>query len=58
MARVNLETGLVEPADQETNEQALQRFAKLLSDEKRLRDIRSPHGHATNPRVSKLKLVT
>ena len=58
MARVNLETGLVEPADQETNEQALQRFAKLLSDEKRLRDIRSPHGHATNPRDFKLKLVT
>jgi len=58
VARVNLETGLVEPSDKETNEQALQRFAKLLSHEKRLRDIRSPHGNATKPRDFKLKLVT
>ncbi|KAF7141283.1 hypothetical protein RHSIM_Rhsim06G0047500 [Rhododendron simsii] len=59
VARVNLETGIVEPCGQETNEQALQRFAKLLSNEKRLRDIRSPspHGHAINPMEFKLNLV-
>ncbi|CAL5349113.1 unnamed protein product [Camellia sinensis] len=38
ISRVNLETGIVEPVGQETNEEALRRFAKLLSDEKRLRD--------------------
>ncbi|XP_058221040.1 patatin-like protein 2 [Rhododendron vialii] len=59
VARVNLETGIAESSDQETNEQALQRFAKLLSNEKRLRDIRSPspHGHAINPKEFKLNLV-
>lgn len=55
VSRVNLETGLVEPCDQESNEQALQRFAKLLSDEKRLRDVRSPHGPVVKPRSFKLK---
>ncbi|KAI8549876.1 hypothetical protein RHMOL_Rhmol06G0059100 [Rhododendron molle] len=59
VARLNLETGLVESSDQETNEQAVRRFAKLLSDEKRLRDIRSPspHGYAKNPKDFKLNLV-
>ncbi|PSR99751.1 Patatin-like protein [Actinidia chinensis var. chinensis] len=57
VSRVNLETGRIEPSDQESNEQALQRFAKLLSNEKRLRDVRSPHGHAVNPKDIKLKLV-
>ncbi|CAL5332369.1 unnamed protein product [Camellia sinensis] len=56
VSRVNLETGLVEPSDEETNEDALRRFAKLLSQEKRLRDIRSPHGHPTNPKDFKLSL--
>ncbi|KAA8537728.1 hypothetical protein F0562_027282 [Nyssa sinensis] len=45
-SRVNLETGCVEPSNQETNEEALRRFAKLLSQEKQVRDARSPHGHA------------
>ncbi|GFS46559.1 phospholipase A 2A [Actinidia rufa] len=40
VSRVNLETGLVEPSDQETNEEALRRFAKILSKEKRLRDCK------------------
>uniref|UniRef100_A0A5B6YTQ7 Patatin n=2 Tax=Davidia involucrata TaxID=16924 RepID=A0A5B6YTQ7_DAVIN len=44
VSRVNLETGIVEPSDQETNEEALKRFAKLLSEEKLLRDTKSPHG--------------
>ncbi|KAF5942868.1 hypothetical protein HYC85_020510 [Camellia sinensis] len=55
-SRVNLETGIVEPVGQETNEEALRRFAKLLSDEKRLRDVRSPHGRTANPKDFKLRL--
>ncbi|CAH2042617.1 unnamed protein product, partial [Thlaspi arvense] len=43
VSRINLETGLVEPCDKETNEEALRRFAKILSDEKRVRDIGLPH---------------
>lgn len=43
---VNLDTGIFEPLNQETNEEALKRFAKLLSEEKRLRHARSPHGRA------------
>ncbi|KAK1263227.1 hypothetical protein QJS04_geneDACA017461 [Acorus gramineus] len=45
VSRVNLETGLSEPIENgdQTNEEALLRFAKLLSEEKRLRDARSPH---------------
>ncbi|XP_059635336.1 patatin-like protein 2 [Cornus florida] len=46
VSRVNLESGIVMPSDQETNEEALKRFAKLLSEEKHLRNARSPHGHA------------
>ncbi|KAL6995536.1 Proteolipid protein 2 [Sarracenia purpurea var. burkii] len=57
VSRVNLDTGLFEPIDnKETNEQALKRFAKQLSDEKRLREIRSPHGNAANPKNLKLSL--
>ncbi|KAH7523598.1 hypothetical protein FEM48_Zijuj06G0028900 [Ziziphus jujuba var. spinosa] len=44
VSRVNLETGRFEAANHETNEEALRRFAKILSDEKRLRDMKSPHG--------------
>ncbi|KAJ0025142.1 hypothetical protein Pint_08819 [Pistacia integerrima] len=38
VSRVNLETGKSEPVENETNEEALKRFAKLLSEEKRLRE--------------------
>ncbi|GMY12693.1 patatin-like protein 2 [Fagus crenata] len=40
VSRVNLETGLLERSGQETNEEALIRFAKQLSQEKRLRHAR------------------
>ncbi|XP_022951738.1 patatin-like protein 2 [Cucurbita moschata] len=45
---VNLETGIFEHcgSNSETNEEALKRFAKRLSDERRLRHARSPHGRA------------
>ncbi|KAL6318319.1 hypothetical protein AAG906_039411 [Vitis piasezkii] len=44
VSRVNLETGLSEPVENGgTNEEALKRFAKLLSDEKRLRETRLPN---------------
>ncbi|KAK4797919.1 hypothetical protein SAY86_030245 [Trapa natans] len=50
VSRVNLDKGLVEPtSDNETNEDALRRFAKMLSDEKHLRLTRSPAGHAQKP---------
>ncbi|RWR90046.1 patatin-like protein 2 [Cinnamomum micranthum f. kanehirae] len=43
VSRVNLDTGIYEPVENaETNEVALKRFAKKLSDEKRLRKMRSP----------------
>ncbi|KFK30329.1 hypothetical protein AALP_AA7G247700 [Arabis alpina] len=43
VSRVNLETGHYEPIpDHVTNEEALKRFAKVLSDERRLRESRSP----------------
>ncbi|PSS31818.1 Patatin-like protein [Actinidia chinensis var. chinensis] len=48
VSRVNLETGLLQPTDQGNHEDALRRFAKLLSDEKHLRDTRSPVGRAVN----------
>ncbi|XP_047306215.1 patatin-like protein 2 [Impatiens glandulifera] len=42
VSRMNMQTGISEPTiDNETNEQALVRFAKLLSEEKKLRKIRS-----------------
>ncbi|KAL5982418.1 Proteolipid protein 2 [Asimina triloba] len=44
VSRVNLETGINEPITNEgTNEQVLKRFAKRLSDEKKLRELKSPH---------------
>ncbi|KAJ8762409.1 hypothetical protein K2173_007569 [Erythroxylum novogranatense] len=47
VSRVNSSTGILEPSpNQETNEDALRRFAKLLSQEKWLRLSRSPHGRA------------
>ncbi|PPS19414.1 hypothetical protein GOBAR_AA01152 [Gossypium barbadense] len=44
VSRVNLETGKFEPVDQGRNEEALIRLAEVLSEEKRLREMRSPHG--------------
>ncbi|XP_030454255.2 patatin-like protein 2 [Syzygium oleosum] len=54
VSRVNLETGIFEPLNQETNEEALKRFAKLLSEEKGLRLARSHHGrtHLANSPTS------
>ncbi|XP_038714685.1 patatin-like protein 2 isoform X1 [Tripterygium wilfordii] len=46
VSRVNLETGISEPATQVTNEEALKKLAKLLSREKQLREIRSPKVNA------------
>ncbi|KAL8029972.1 hypothetical protein ABFX02_14G257200 [Erythranthe guttata] len=43
VSRVDLETGLFEPIDNGgTNADALKEFAKLLSEEKRLRELKSP----------------
>ncbi|XP_040998130.1 patatin-like protein 2 [Juglans microcarpa x Juglans regia] len=39
VSRVNLDTGLCEPANSETNAEALVRFAKLLSQERHLRHV-------------------
>ncbi|KAJ8477964.1 hypothetical protein OPV22_021691 [Ensete ventricosum] len=49
VSRVNLETGHVEPVSEGegTNEEALIRLAKLLSDERRLREMRSPHSESS-----------
>ncbi|KAL2318611.1 hypothetical protein Fmac_032487 [Flemingia macrophylla] len=48
VSRVNLENGLSEPVkDEGTNEDALKRFAKRLSQERRLRQMRSPHTKKT-----------
>ncbi|CAJ2643832.1 patatin-like protein [Trifolium pratense] len=44
VSKVNLETGVFEPIKKgETNEDALKRFAKILSQERRLRELKSPH---------------
>ncbi|KAG6697499.1 hypothetical protein I3842_09G203500 [Carya illinoinensis] len=42
VSRVNLETGLFEFCSHETNEEALRRFAKILSQERQLRHANSP----------------
>ncbi|BBH06157.1 PATATIN-like protein 4 [Prunus dulcis] len=43
ISTMDLDTGLYEPVENGgTNQQALQRFAKLLSDEKKLRESKSP----------------
>ncbi|KAJ0984737.1 hypothetical protein J5N97_003093 [Dioscorea zingiberensis] len=54
VSRVNLETGVFEPVGNRegTNEQALKRFAEMLSDERRLRELRSPH--VKSPTLKKL----
>ncbi|KAJ9186702.1 hypothetical protein P3X46_002247 [Hevea brasiliensis] len=41
VSRINLDTGKFEPTNQGTNEEAIQKFAKLLSQEKQLRLARS-----------------
>ncbi|XXG61025.1 hypothetical protein AAC387_Pa04g2785 [Persea americana] len=44
VSRVNLETGVFEPLKNEgTNEEVLKRFAIQLSEERKLREMRSPH---------------
>ncbi|CAL0323776.1 unnamed protein product [Lupinus luteus] len=44
VSRINLENGRSEPIENgETNEEALIRFAKILSHERKLREMRSPH---------------
>ncbi|KAI4316729.1 hypothetical protein L6164_024680 [Bauhinia variegata] len=44
VSRMNLETGLSEPVENAgTNEDALRKFAKMLSEERRLREMKSPH---------------
>ncbi|CDP11077.1 unnamed protein product [Coffea canephora] len=45
VSRINLQTGVFEPLNKGTNEEALKRLAETLSKEKRLRDLRSPTGH-------------
>ncbi|CAL9234281.1 unnamed protein product [Arabidopsis halleri] len=50
VSRVNLETGCNEDADEITNDKALIKLAGILSEEKRLRDIRSPHGKPSQTR--------
>ncbi|KAK0577384.1 hypothetical protein LWI29_032347 [Acer saccharum] len=46
VSEVNFETGVFEPSsrNKDTNEQALIKIAEVLSKEKRVRDMRSPHG--------------
>ncbi|KAM5565662.1 patatin-like protein 2 [Rosa sericea] len=46
VSRANMETGIYEPAHQSTNEEALVRVAGILSRERRVREMRSPHGKA------------
>ncbi|GLU18834.1 hypothetical protein SLE2022_351110 [Rubroshorea leprosula] len=41
VSKVDMETGLIEPFGQGSNEDALKRFAKILSDEKRHRNLKS-----------------
>nr|POE96826.1 patatin-like protein 5 [Quercus suber] len=49
VTRLNLDTGLYEPVENGgTNEAALKRFAKSLSDEKKLRDSKSRSKKGTN----------
>ncbi|KAI4389554.1 hypothetical protein MLD38_001769 [Melastoma candidum] len=42
--RMNMKTSVSQPSTHETNEDALKRFAKKLSEERHLRHARSPHG--------------
>ncbi|RDY06347.1 Patatin-like protein 2, partial [Mucuna pruriens] len=44
VSKINLENGMLEALDnRETNENALRRFAKILSQERSLRKLKSPH---------------
>ncbi|KAL8154003.1 hypothetical protein V2J09_011763 [Rumex salicifolius] len=43
VTQVNLATGIYEPRSRHTNEEILTRLAEVLSNERRLRDIKSPH---------------
>ncbi|CAJ2641031.1 unnamed protein product [Trifolium pratense] len=46
VAKINLENGMCEPTQNgETNQEALKRFAKILSQERKLRELTSPHVH-------------
>ncbi|XP_059637285.1 patatin-like protein 2 isoform X1 [Cornus florida] len=48
VSKVNLETGVCEPFNKGTNEEALIRLAETLSKEKQLRDTRSPRVAKSN----------
>ncbi|KAL9396604.1 hypothetical protein Peur_010857 [Populus x canadensis] len=50
VSRVNLDTGVFEPANKLTNEEALIKFAERLSHQKQLRLVRSPLGNDANPK--------
>ncbi|KAJ6709801.1 XYLOSE ISOMERASE [Salix koriyanagi] len=50
VSRVNLETGVYEPIDKMTNEEALVKFAKILSRQKQLRQASGPLGKDANPK--------
>ncbi|KAJ6709799.1 XYLOSE ISOMERASE [Salix koriyanagi] len=50
VSRVNLETGVYEPIDKLTNEEALVKFAKILSRQKQLRQASGPLGKDANPK--------
>ncbi|XWS29867.1 hypothetical protein CRYUN_Cryun24cG0067000 [Craigia yunnanensis] len=55
VSRINIDTGLYEPVENGgSNKEALQRFAKLLSDERKVRESKSPQ--ANNVSISLLKL--
>lgn len=48
VSKVNLENGMFEPIENgETNQEALKRFAKILSQERKLRELTSPHTNNT-----------
>ncbi|KAJ6404856.1 hypothetical protein OIU84_012933 [Salix udensis] len=50
VSRVNLETGVYEPIDKLTNEEALVKFAEILSRQKQLRQASGPLGKDANPK--------
>ncbi|KAJ6959714.1 hypothetical protein NC653_037924 [Populus alba x Populus x berolinensis] len=51
VSRVNLATGVFEPVNKMTNEEALRKLAKLLSREKHLREAKSAVGNKSVPRI-------
>uniref|UniRef100_A0A2P2KDJ9 Patatin n=1 Tax=Rhizophora mucronata TaxID=61149 RepID=A0A2P2KDJ9_RHIMU len=50
VSKVNLNTGVFEPAYETTNEDSLIKLAKILSREKQIRQMRSPQGKAAAPK--------